>query len=112
MATFKTLDGLLEAVSALPSTIEYLKVQSNLNSFQPPFDYLDMNKDLAVQTKKIIDKAISDKFYSGDEVMYYRLHSHCGDHCADTDSYYIMIKTKASKRLGEQLFNGELGSLD
>jgi len=112
MATFKTLNGLLEAVSALPSTIEYLKVQRNLNSFQAPSDYLDMTKDLAVQTKKIIDKAISDKFYSDYEVMYYRLHAHCGDHCPDTDSYYIMIETKESKRLGEQLFNGELGSLD
>jgi hypothetical protein len=44
--------------------------------------------------------------------MYYMLHSPCGDYCPDTDSYYIKIETKASKRLGEQLFNGELGSLD
>lgn len=112
MATFKTLDGLLEAVSALPSTIKYLKVQRNLNSFQAPSDYLDMNKDLAVQTKKIIDKALSDERFNDYEVMYYMLHSHCGDYCPDTDSYYIKIETKASKRLGEQLFNGELGSLD
>jgi hypothetical protein len=112
MATFKTLEGLLEAVSALPSTIKYLKVQRNLNSFQAPSDYLDMNKDLAVQTKKIIDKALSDERFNDYEVLYYRLNSHCGDHCPDTDSYYIMIETKASKRLGKQLFNGELGSLD
>jgi len=112
MATFKTLNELLEAVSALPSTIEYLKVQRNLNSFQAPSDYLDMTKDLAVQTKKIIDKALSDELFNDYEVMYYRLHAHCGDHCPDTDSYYIMIETKESKRLGDKLFNGELGSLD
>lgn len=114
MATFKTLDALLEAVAALPSTIKYLKVQRNLNSFQAPSDYLDMNKDLAVQTKIIIDKALSDEQFkdSDYEVMYYTLNSHCGDHCPDTDSYYIMIETKASEHLGNQLSSGKLGKLD
>jgi len=112
MATFKTLDGLLEAVAALPSTIKYLKVQRNLNSFQAPSDYLDMDKELAGQTKIIIDKALSDEQFKDYEVMYYTLNSHCGDRCPDTDSYYIMIETKESERLVKQLFSGKLGKLD
>ena len=112
LAIFKTLDGLLEAVSALPSTIKGLKVQRNLCSFQAPSEHLDMSKDLVEQTRTVINKAISDKFYSDSEVVDYSLKSYCGDHCPDTDGYYIRIETKASERLGKQLFNGELGSLD
>ena len=112
LAIFETLEGLLEAVSSLPPTIKYLKVQRNLNTFQPPSDYLDMTKDLAIQTKKIIDKALSDERFNDYEVIHYRLNSHCADRFAATDSYYIMIETKASKRLGNKLFNAELGRLD
>lgn len=112
MKIFKTLDGLLEAVAALPSTIEGLKVQRNLCTFQPPSDNLDMDKDLVEQTKRVIDKAISDEFYSDYEVLEYYLKSYCGDAYPDTDGYYIQIETKESDRLGKQLFNGELGSLD
>jgi len=49
MATFKTLEGLLEAVASLPPTIKGLKVQRNLCSFQAPSDDLDMSKDLVEQ---------------------------------------------------------------
>ena len=42
----------------------------------------------------------------------YILKSYCGDHCPDTDGYYIQLETKESEKLGRQLFNGELGSLD
>ena len=112
MSTFKTLEGLLEAVASLPPTIKGLKVQRNLCSFQAPSDDLDMSKDLVEQTRIVINKAISDKFYSDYEVVDYSLKSYCGDRYADTDGYYIMIETKASEKLGKQLFNGELGSLD
>tara|TARA_R100000541_G_scaffold29323_1_gene38485 strand:+ start:212 stop:553 length:342 start_codon:yes stop_codon:yes gene_type:complete len=112
VAIFKTLDGLLEAVSSLPSTIKGLKVQRNLCSFQAPSEHLDMSKDLVEQTRTVINKAISDEFYSDYEVVDFSLKNYCGDHCPDTDSYYIMIETKESERLGKQLFNGELGNLD
>lgn len=112
MAIFKTLEGLLEAVESLPSTIKGLKVQRNLCSFQAPSEQLDMSKDLVEQTKRVINKALSDKFYSDYEVVDYSLKSYCGDRYADTDGYYIMIQTKESEKLGKQLFNGELGSLD
>ena len=112
MSTFKTLEGLLEAVASLPPTIKGLKVQRNLCSFQAPSDDLDMSKDLVEQTRIVINKAISDKFYSDYEVVDFSLKSYCGDRYADTDGYYIMIETKESEKLGKQLFNGELGSLD
>ena len=112
MSTFKTLEGLLEAVASLPPTIKGLKVQRNLCSFQAPSDHLDMSKDLVEQTRIVINKAISDKFYSDYEVVDFSLKSYCGDRFAATDGYYIMIETKASEKLGKQLFNGELGSLD
>lgn len=112
MKIFETLDELLEAVAALPLTIEGLKVQRNLCLFQPPSTHLDMNKDLVEQTRIIINKAISDEFYSDYEVIDYALKSYCGDHCPDTDGYYIQIETKESEKLGRQLRNGELGSLD
>ena len=99
MSTFKTLEGLLEAVASLPPTIKGLKVQRNLCSFQAPSDDLDMSKDLVEQTRIVINKAISDKFYSDYEVVDYSLKSYCGDRYADTDGYYIMIETKASEKI-------------
>ena len=112
LAIFEKLDELLEAVAALPSTIEGLKVQRNLCSFQAPSEHLDMSKDLVEQTKTVINKAISDEFYSDYKVEEYILKSYCGDHCPDTDGYYIQLETKESERLGRQLFNGKFGSLD
>lgn len=112
MKIFKTLDGLLEAVAALPSTIEGLKVQRNLCTFQPPSDRLDMSKDLVEQTKKVINKALSDKLYSDYKVECFVLKSYCGDYCPETDGYYIQIETKQSEKLYKKLLNGELGSLD
>ena len=79
MATFKTLDALLEAVAALPSTIKYLKVQRNLNSFQAPSDYLDMKEMLvkldsnSVQVQGALD--ILDSYFENKAINQFELES-------------------------------------
>lgn len=112
MGIYKTQEELLKAVAALPSTIKGLKVQHSLQSFQPPSTHLDMSKDLVEQTKEVLDSARADEMFLDYEIIDYSLNAYCGNYMPDTDGYYIQMETKASKKLGEKLFKGELGSLD
>jgi hypothetical protein len=105
-----SLEELLEAIKRLPKTIEYLKVQSSLQHFNPACVKLEWKKNLKDISEIIIEEALQEQEDFGYVDKFY-LNSYFGEG-GKKDPYYISLSSEPSREFGRKMASGHYGKLD
>ena len=109
-AEFDNVKDLLYAVKKLPDTIKYIKVQSNLNTFQAPMvEISPADKNWKKQVEDIVKSVLKQK--EAKDIDKYSLRSFFGAG-RPTDPYYITFSTEKSRDFADRMGRGEYGKLD
>lgn len=111
--TSDNLADFLKAIDRLPDTIEYINVPINTKLFKTSEDSkkIEPNQGWKQEVKQIISNLVKQYEEKGKVVDEFLLRTY-GIGAKPTDSFYIQLSTKESRKFAADMSSGKYGSLD